>query len=140
MKSRLFVVVVGLTAITWYCGLMFNCGCSWPWDGLYKYCNIHNPQAMHQCPWCAWAVAGILSVILSLWAGWKASSLFLDHDLPILTTPLRILQRVIRIDCNIGWQIFTGVIAIIAMATLTGWLSGYLQNHPFLALFIKYSY
>ena len=33
-----------------YCNLIFQCGCTWPWAGGSKYCNIHNPNGPH-CPW-----------------------------------------------------------------------------------------
>ena len=59
-----------------YCGVLFQCGCTWDWDGGWKNCehdrvsrlpvcaahfthwtgNVHNPTGPH-CPWCA-TVAG----------------------------------------------------------------------------------
>eukprot|EP00750_Incisomonas_marina_P005836 INCI14163.2.p1 GENE.INCI14163.2~~INCI14163.2.p1 ORF type:complete len:284 (-),score=22.02 INCI14163.2:88-939(-) len=35
-----------------YCGFLFNCGCTWEWDGGWAYCNVHNPTGP-RCPWCA---------------------------------------------------------------------------------------
>lgn len=34
-----------------YCGLLFRCGCTWPWAGGAADCNVHNPSGP-KCPWC----------------------------------------------------------------------------------------
>jgi hypothetical protein len=57
------VVVFGLIAITPLCGLMFDCGCDWPWSGLYHHCNFFDALAKLKCPWCDSTVAGALSML-----------------------------------------------------------------------------
>jgi hypothetical protein len=57
------VFVFGLIAITPLCGLIFDCGCDWPWNGLHHHCNVFDPDAKLKCPWCDSNVAGTLSMI-----------------------------------------------------------------------------
>ncbi len=57
------VAVFALIAITPLCGTMFNCGCAWPWDGLYHHCNVFNADAKLKCHWCDSRAAGALSMI-----------------------------------------------------------------------------
>ncbi len=51
------------------CGLMFDCGCTWPWEGLDSHCNIHDSTALQQCPWCVSLLAGVVSVSLAVLCG-----------------------------------------------------------------------
>ena len=57
------VVVFALIAITPLCGLMFDCGCDWPWSGLYHHCNFFDALAKLKCPWCNNVAAGALSML-----------------------------------------------------------------------------
>lgn len=50
------VAGVGCQVFEWachnpYCGLLFRCGCTWPWSGGWGNCNVHNPTGP-KCPWC----------------------------------------------------------------------------------------
>jgi hypothetical protein len=54
------VAVFALIAITPLCGLMFDCGCDWPWNGLHHHCNVFDAHAKLKCPWCDSKVAGTL--------------------------------------------------------------------------------
>jgi hypothetical protein len=42
MISGVITVVLALAVVTPLCGLLFDCGCPWPWAGLAAYCNIRN--------------------------------------------------------------------------------------------------
>jgi len=72
------VIVFALIAITPLCGLMFDCGCDWPWNGLHHHCNVFDLDAKLKCPWCDSKVAGTLSMIavfgLSGAAAWGISA------------------------------------------------------------------
>ena len=72
------VVVFALIAITPLCGLMFDCGCDWPWSGLYHHCNFFDALAKLKCPWCNNVAAGALSMLAvfgaSIFAAYHASS------------------------------------------------------------------
>ncbi len=57
------VAVFALIAITPLCGLMFDCGCDWPWNGLHHHCNVFDAHAKLKCPWCDSKVAGTLSML-----------------------------------------------------------------------------
>ena len=50
------VVCAGFKLTDWVfhnraCGLLFRCGCTWPWAGGWANCNFHNPSGP-KCPWC----------------------------------------------------------------------------------------
>ena len=47
------------------CGLLFRCGCSFPWSGGVAGCNIHNPSGP-KCPWCNAANTALSSVAFLL--------------------------------------------------------------------------
>ena len=68
-KAVAAVVSAAAIAVTPYCGALFGCGCTWPWAGLDRHCNIHDPAAPFHCPWCEYPVAGALSVTLAVIAG-----------------------------------------------------------------------
>jgi hypothetical protein len=76
------VMVFALIAITPLCGLTFDCGCDWPWNGLHHRCNVFDPAAKLKCPWCDSKVAGTLSMIavfgLSGAAAWGISASSVD--------------------------------------------------------------
>jgi len=57
------VVVFALIAVTPFCGFMFDCGCDWPWSGLYHHCNFFDALAKLKCPWCNNVAAGALSML-----------------------------------------------------------------------------
>jgi len=46
------------------CGEVMRCGCTWPWDGGWKRCNIHNSEGP-RCPWCVAAGASTVLGVLS---------------------------------------------------------------------------
>ncbi len=58
-----------LIIVTPLCGLIFLCGCDWPWSGLDARCNFYRADAEHQCPWCASLVTGLLSTGLAISCG-----------------------------------------------------------------------
>jgi hypothetical protein len=54
-------LITTLIIVTSLCGLLFQCGCDWPWSGLDARCNFYKPAAEYPCPWCASMVIGVLS-------------------------------------------------------------------------------
>jgi hypothetical protein len=65
----LITLVISLVVITPLCGLLFQCGCDWPWLGLDANCNYYKAHKTHQCPWCVSIVAGVLSTGLAIMGG-----------------------------------------------------------------------
>ena len=62
-------MLVGCLAIGWMmifhdkiCGVVSNCGCTWPWAGGWRKCNTHN----HDGPRCPWCVASSASKLLDV--------------------------------------------------------------------------
>src|SRR5437764_1126764 len=45
------LAVSGWVLFTPFCGLLYRCGCSFPWAGGEARCNISNASGPH-CPWC----------------------------------------------------------------------------------------
>jgi hypothetical protein len=35
-----------------FCDWLFNCGCTWNWEGGWVDCNFHNTDGKPKCPWC----------------------------------------------------------------------------------------
>jgi hypothetical protein len=52
-----------------YCGVLFDCGCTWPWAGFTSECNVHDERSPVHCPWCSSRLAGTLSFVLAGAAG-----------------------------------------------------------------------
>lgn len=72
------VAVGGSYGFNWifhnpFCGVIFRCGCTWPWAGGWSNCNVHNASGP-KCPWCnvrntslawlAWAITTETTVAL----------------------------------------------------------------------------
>jgi hypothetical protein len=81
-------VIIGLIVITPFCGLLFDCGCSWPWAGLESNCNFHKEGAAYHCPWCEYPVAGLESALLAVCSGVLAALLGLGRDGQVATRTL----------------------------------------------------
>jgi len=81
------VVVFALIAVTPFCGLMFDCGCDWPWSGLYHHCNFFDALAKLKCPWCNNVAAGALSMLAvfgaSIFVAYRASSVGASNNAPL---------------------------------------------------------
>lgn len=90
--------LVGVAGVIYYvfhnktCDWMFECGCTWNWDGGWDACNIHNVDGPH-CPYCmsaapwttSWLVMalsglGYYMVQLLCWSAWY--SLLADRVYP----------------------------------------------------------
>lgn len=56
------------------CDLLFDCGCTWPFFGGARHCNVHQPQPPH-CPLCAGPPVYGLAFGLAVWI-----ALFLPLD------------------------------------------------------------
>jgi len=67
--AALVTLMVSLVGITPLCGLLFQCGCDWPWLGLDTNCNFYKPHEEHQCPWCVSIIFGVLSTGLAIVGG-----------------------------------------------------------------------
>lgn len=119
-KSRLIAtgatLVIALTVVTPLCGYLFRCGCTWPWAGLDAACNIHDPSAPHQCPWCASLLAGWLSVATAVAAGLAAATVFRTK-----LNSGNLFETIVRI--------LLGIAVFGAVAFLAGGLSAKLQHY-----------
>lgn len=54
-------LVVTLLILTPLCGLLFQCGCDWPWLGLHTGCNFYREDVRFRCPWCESMVTGVIA-------------------------------------------------------------------------------
>jgi hypothetical protein len=116
------VGVFGLIAITPFCGVMFDCGCDWPWRGLHLHCNVFDAAAKLKCPWCDSKVAGSLSMLtvfgLSSAAAYGVSA---GGAVPMLGKA--------RATARFGAGVAAGILAFhlvsLATATLAALATGY---------------
>ena len=87
-------LITTLIIVTPLCGLLFQCGCDWPWSGLDTRCNFYKPATEHPCPWCASMLTGILSTGSAIIGGVltaMAPSLPLANYGPVYEVALRTL-------------------------------------------------
>ena len=131
--AGMVTVVAALILITPLCGVLFNCGCTWPWAGLESHCNIHMPQVEHQCPWCVSTLAGVLSVGLAVLIGFLISIKETKARHEIHDTVLAGWQRSKQSPRFIK-RVVRGLIGFLVVAVATGWLSAYWLEYPYFLL------
>ena len=107
-----------LIIVTPLCGLLFQCGCDWPWSGLDARCNFYRVDAEHQCPWCASLVTGLLSTGLAISCG------VLTAMVPAFSSAIH--NSVIEITV----RILAGLTIFVLAAILTGGLAAFWQHYP----------
>jgi hypothetical protein len=103
-------VIIGLIVITPFCGLLFDCGCSWPWTGLESNCNFYKESAAYRCPWCEYLVVGLGSTLLAVFSGVLAALLGLGRDGQVAMRTLEGVAVFLIAGILLGWltAIFTG--------------------------------
>jgi len=113
------IATLGVAAIlvTPYCGLLFGCGCSWPWSGLAAQCSFFHPQSRIVCPWCEHVFAGIASVLLS------AASAALIAAKTGLSKSLSQRSAIV-----VRTLIATAVFLLVA--TIAGWVTAVATEYP----------
>jgi hypothetical protein len=115
--SGAVTLIATLIIITPLCGLIFQCGCDWPWSGLDTRCNFYKPEADHQCPWCASMVTGIFSTGLAIISGALTAM--------VPSFPL----AVYRTENEVALRILVGLTVFVLMAILTAGLAALWQNY-----------
>lgn len=108
----LFILLI----VTPLCGLLFQCGCDWPWLGLDSKCNYYQHDAKQQCPWCASMITGILSTGLAGFISIYVSTVSIS-----LTKLLACKEVVVRT--------LSGVFIYIMLVTIVAGLAAFLQNY-----------
>ncbi len=104
-------LMAALVAITPLCGLLFQCGCDWPWRGLDAGCNYYRTAAAHRCPWCVSLGGGILSSGLAVAVGLWAALVAPVRSLPALRAVL------LRGVCGmLGFVLAASAAAVLAAA------------------------
>jgi hypothetical protein len=107
------VLAIGLIVLTPLCGLLFACGCAWPWSGFFFDCNYFDPGAKHRCPWCILPLAAGLPVILGMLAAWTG--------LGMPSFPKR---------PDYFARIGAGMLVYLCAALLLGWLAAQHRHYP----------
>lgn len=108
---------VATILVTPYCGLLFGCGCAWPWSGLAAQCSFFQPQSTIVCPWCEYAFAGTASVLLSaVSAALIAAKIGLGKS---LSQHSAIVARTL-----IGTAVF------LFVASIAGWITAVATEYP----------
>jgi hypothetical protein len=106
-----------LIIVTPLCGLLFQCGCDWPWFGLDAGCNFYKPGANHQCPWCESMITGMLSTGSAIIGG------VLTAMAPSL--PLAIARTV----NEVAVRTLLGLTVFLLTAVMTAGLAALWQNY-----------
>lgn len=74
IAAALLTLAFALVVVTPLCGALFRCGCTWPWAGLDRHCNVHDPADPAHCPWCVHprvaAATFAVSAALGVVAAW----------------------------------------------------------------------
>jgi len=110
-------LITTLIIVTPLCGLLFQCGCDWPWSGLDAGCNFYKPGADHQCPWCASMLTGIFSTGLAIISG-------------VLTAMAPSLPLAIHRPVNeVAVRTLLGLTVFVLVAILTAGLAALWQNY-----------
>lgn len=115
--AAIATVAIAAILVTPYCGLMFGCGCTWPWSGLVAQCNFFQPQAQIVCPWCEHTLAGFASVVL---AGVSAV---------LIATKMR-FNMVLTHRQGIVVRILIGTATFLLVAMITGWMTAVATGYP----------
>jgi hypothetical protein len=111
------ILITTLIIVTPLCGLLFQCGCDWPWLGLDARCNYYQPGADHQCPWCASMITGISSTGLAI-----ISSVLTAMALSL---PLAIC----RPENEVALRTLLGLTVFLLVAVLAAGLAALWQNY-----------
>jgi hypothetical protein len=110
-------LITTLIIVTPLCGLIFQCGCDWPWSGLDARCNFYKPEAEHQCPWCASMVTGIFSTGLAITNG-------------VLTAMATSFPLVVyRSEIEVALRTLAGLTVFVLLAILTAGSAALWQNY-----------
>lgn len=104
--------------VTPLCGLIFQCGCDWPWLGLDDGCNFYNPGAEHQCPWCASMVTGLFSTGLAM----------ISSVLTAMAPSMALAMY--RPENEVAMRTLAGLTVFVFVAILTAGLAALWQNYP----------
>jgi len=132
-QAGIYTLLIMLVLITPLCGLLFNCGCTWPWQGLESHCNIHQPETVHQCPWCVSVLMGAISCGLAFWAGFVLAMKPIKSGYDVRDSAMAGVQK-ISIATELSKRVVVGILGFLVVAVITGWLSGYVQEYPYFFL------
>jgi hypothetical protein len=131
--AALATLVLALTAITPVCGLLFDCGCTWPWAGLARGCNYFDPASPIHCPWCDTLALGLAATILTSASGIAGSLLpeLLTGRLnrQSLLEPRRASSMTARIG-ETTLRLAVGGVAFFLAALGAGWATIALTGYP----------
>lgn len=109
-------LLLSLVIITPLCGLLFQCGCDWPWLGLDAHCNFYKSYEEHHCPWCVSMVSGVLSAGLAIVSGVYTAIVSVET----LISPIKRHEVVVR--TLVGFGIFF-LVAILTASVAAIWQS-----------------
>lgn len=110
-------LLVTLIVVTPLCGLLFQCGCDWPWAGLDSGCNYYQADAEYRCPWCASMITGIIATGGAVMAA-------------VLMSGVKSERLIAWPGKEIAIRIFAGLAVFIVMAVLAAVIAAWWQDYP----------
>ncbi|MFN7952862.1 MAG: hypothetical protein U0610_14155 [bacterium] len=73
LLAAVLTVALAGVIVTPLCGALFGCGCTWPWAGLDRHCNVHDPSDPAHCPWCVRPAVAALTFVAAASLGASAA-------------------------------------------------------------------
>lgn len=105
-------LAVTLLILTPLCGLLFQCGCDWPWLGLHTGCNYFREDVRFRCPWCESMVTGVIASGVAI----PGAVLTAVCRLSVLSVAKPVNECVIRISLALSVFITVAVLAALIAA------------------------
>jgi len=107
--------------ITPFCGLLFGCGCTWPWAGLADYCNLYAHHPILICPWCKPLPIGITALGITVYMTYLVATArypasLSDHAYASYAT-------------NLAIRIILAGFTFLGLALITAWTAAAVQPH-----------
>lgn len=120
VTAVVLLIVIVMITLAPFCSQMFQCGCTWPWNGLDRYCNYHNKNLEDHCPWCAsflhgyvlLALIGLMSCVVT----WKVSQGHSKNKYFMLNTLI-----------SLG----AGLVLFYFAAFIDAWFAVHITSYPF---------
>jgi hypothetical protein len=116
--SGTLTLVTTVILVTPLCGLLFQCGCDWPWSGLDSDCNYYKSSEVHQCPWCASKITGLVSTGLAIGSG-VLTAMVASNSIALF-----------RFGTEVAISVLLGLLVFHTVASLAAIFAVLWQNYP----------
>jgi hypothetical protein len=109
--------VVESLVFTPLCGVLFACGCDWPWNDLDAHCNFHNAKSLESCPWCVSLLTGGLTFLVGVSGSWLVLGYARKSG----------VDTRFGLGLAISWFVLTAWVSAVLSAAWQGYSSGWVM-------------